>query len=80
MTKKENFQLKIYEIYFLKSLTTHFDNIFNLLIKKEEMFLSYVKFKNMYVVDLSNSQIIFDMLSLRVNIILIIFFYYFYLL
>lgn len=64
-SKSEFFQLKIYEIYFIKHITSHFTRIFKYLIRKEEMYLSYIKFKNMYVVDLSNGEIIFDMLQLR---------------
>jgi hypothetical protein len=64
-SKTEFFQLKIYELYFSKNITTHFERIFKFLIKKEEMYLSYIKFKNMYVIDLSSDHIIFDMLALR---------------
>jgi hypothetical protein len=65
--KKENRQLKVFELYFVKSLTYHFIKIFDILICKEEMFLSQIKFKNMYVVDLSTNNILFDMVSIRVK-------------
>lgn len=52
-------------MYFVKHITLHFERVFQFLIRKEEMYLSYIKFKNMYVVDLSTQEIIFDMLSLR---------------
>jgi hypothetical protein len=35
-------------------------------MKKEEMYLSYIKFKNFLVVDLSTGNIIFDMMNVRV--------------
>lgn len=65
-TKNDIFQLKIYETYFIKHITLHFDRVFKLLIKNEEMYLSYIKFKNMYLLDLSNNEIIFDLLASRV--------------
>lgn len=64
-SRSEFFQLKIYELYFVKHITFHFERIFKFLIKKEEMYLSYIKFKNMYVVDLSTGAVIFDILALR---------------
>jgi len=65
-TKNDIFQLKIYETYFIKHITLHFDRVFNILIKNEEMFLSYIKFKNMYIVDLSTNEILMDLLACRV--------------
>jgi hypothetical protein len=69
--KNEYFQLKVYELFFIKHITLHFDKVFKYVIKKEEIFLSNIKFKNMYVIDLSTNMIIFDLLSLRVTIFLI---------
>lgn len=67
ISRKENYQLKIYELYFVKSVSMHFEKLFKVLIKEEEMHLSYIKFKNMYVIDMSTSDIIFDLLSVRVT-------------
>jgi hypothetical protein len=64
-SRSEFFQLKIYELYFVKHITNHFDRVFKFLVNKEEMYLSYIKFKNMYVVDLSTGEILFDILSIR---------------
>lgn len=64
-SRSEFFQLKIYELYFVKHITNHFDRVFKFLVNKEEMYLSYIKFKNMYVLDLSSGEIIFDILALR---------------
>lgn len=66
-TKNDIFQLKIYETYFIKHITLHFDRVFKVLIKNEEMYLSYIKFKNMYMIDLSSETIIFDLLACRVK-------------
>jgi len=38
-----------------------------MLTKKEEIYLSYIEFKNMYVVDLSTDKVIFDLMSFTVN-------------
>ena len=65
-TKNDIFQLKIYETYFIKHITLHFDRVFKVLIKNEEMYLSYIKFKNMYIIDLSSNTVIFDLLACRV--------------
>jgi len=66
-TKNDIFQLKIFETYFIKHITLHFDRIFKILIKKEEMYLSYIKFKNMYIIELSSDTILFDLLACRVK-------------
>lgn len=58
----------MFETYFVKSLTLHYIKIFDIIIKKEEMFLSQIKFKNMYVIDLSSNELLFDMVSMRVNL------------
>jgi hypothetical protein len=63
----EYLQLKIYETFFIQPISTHFENVFKLLIKKEEISLSYIKFKNMYVVDLSNQDVLFDLNSFKVK-------------
>ena len=47
-------------------LTLHFESVLKTLLKKEEMYLSYIKFKNFYVVDLQTNEIICD-ISLRVK-------------
>jgi hypothetical protein len=65
-TKNEYFQLKVYELYFIKHITNHFERVYKFIVKKEEIFLSNIKFKNMYVIDLSTNDIIFDILSFRV--------------
>ncbi len=67
-TKNDIFQLKIFETYFIKHITLHFDRVFKVLIKNEEMYLSYIKFKNMYMIDLSSNTLIFDLLACRVII------------
>lgn len=64
-TKREFFQLKIYETYFVKHLTNHFTRIFKFIMKKEEIYLSNIKFKNMYVIDMTTEERLFDMLGTR---------------
>ncbi len=37
-----------------------------MIMKKEEMFLSNIKFKNFYVIDLETEDVLFDMQDLNV--------------
>jgi hypothetical protein len=37
-----------------------------ILVKEEEMYLSAIKFKNFYIVDLNTDEILFDMKGVRV--------------
>ena len=59
------FEFMIYEIFFLRYIGIHFKKIFDFLFKPEEMFLSYIKFKNMYLVDVSTGTILIDWLKLK---------------
>lgn len=59
------FEFMIYEIFFLRFIGLHFKKIFNYLFKPEEMLLSYIKFKNMYLVDVSTGRILIDWLKLK---------------
>ncbi len=63
----EYLQLKIYEKFFIFPISTHFENIFKVLIRKEEISLSYIKFRNMYMVDLFSQEILFDLNSFKVR-------------
>jgi hypothetical protein len=67
--KNEYFQLRVYDLFFIKHITSHFERVFQYIIKKEEIYLSNIKFKNMYIIDLSTNMIIFDLLCMRVKII-----------
>jgi len=62
----EYLQLKIYEHFFIQPISSHFENTFKSLIKKEEISLSFIKVKNMFVVDISNQNILFDLNSFKV--------------
>jgi hypothetical protein len=66
--KNEYFQLRVYELFFARHIISHFDRVFQYIVRKEEIYLSNIKFKNMYVIDLSTNLIIFDLLSIRVKI------------
>ena len=59
------FEFMIYEMFFLRFIGLHFKKIFDYLFKPEEMFLSYIKFKNMYLVDVSTGTILIDWLKLK---------------
>ena len=53
-------EIKIYENYFLKYLLLHFNKVFDLISHREELFLSNIKLKNVYYIDLEKQEIIFD--------------------
>ena len=59
------FEFMIYEMFFLRYIGLHFKKIFDFLFKPEEMFLSYIKFKNLYVVDVSTGNVLIDWLKLK---------------
>ena len=65
-SKIEFIQIKLFEVYFIRVLTNHFDKVAKLIIKKEEMYLSTIKFKNMYVLEILTNEILFDLMALRV--------------
>ncbi len=48
-------------------LTHHFEKIIKILMRKEEMYLTYIKFKNFYLMDINTGEILCDMMSLRVK-------------
>ena len=52
-------------MFFLRYIGLHFKKIFDFLFKPEEMFLSYIKFKNLYVVDVSTGNVLIDWLKLK---------------
>lgn len=64
-TKQDIFNLKLFELFFLKPLYGHFKSVLNQIIKSEEMNLSNIKFKNLYIIDLNTDNIIFDLLRSR---------------
>lgn len=50
-------------------ITLHFEKVMKQLMKKEEMYLSYIKFKNFFLVDLNTGELLFDMQGVRVYIV-----------
>jgi hypothetical protein len=63
--KNDILNIQLFEIFFLKPLINHFESIFTEILKSEEMNLTYAKFKNLYLIDLSNENIIFDYLQAK---------------
>ncbi len=53
-------------MYLAVPITSHFEKIIRMIMKKEEMFLSNIKFKNFYVIDLETEDLLFDMQDLNV--------------
>ncbi len=68
MLGKENndiLELLIFEYYFLKPLILHFSKVFNEIFKKEDINLKQTKFRNLYLLDVSNMSIILDMCKVQ---------------
>lgn len=59
------FEFLIYEMFFLKYIGVHFKKIFDNLFEPEEMYLSYFKFKNMYIVEIPTFKILLDWLKIK---------------
>ena len=63
-TIKENndiLEILIFENIFLKALIMHFTKVFYEIFKKEDLNLKQTKLKNLYIVDMNNSEVILDM-------------------
>ena len=54
-------ELLIYDRYFLKYCILHFEKVLTLLTKREDIDLAYTKFINLYMIDISTDEIIFDL-------------------
>lgn len=54
-------ELLIYDRYFLKYCILHFEKVLTLLTKREDIDLTYTKFINLYMIDISTDEIIFDL-------------------
>ena len=54
-------ELSIYDKYFLKYCILHFEKVFQFLIKREDIDLTYTKFLNLYIIDINSDQLLFDL-------------------
>ena len=54
-------EILIFENIFLKALVIHFIKVFYEIFKKEDLNLKQTKLKNLYIVDMNNSEVILDM-------------------
>jgi hypothetical protein len=63
--KNELIHFKIFELFFIKYIIRHFNSIFDFIVKKEQVYVTDFKFKNIYAVELETNQIIFDLSSIR---------------
>ena len=58
-------EILIFENIFLKTLIVHFTKVFYEIFKKEDLNLKQTKLKNLYMVDISTSEVILDMVKLQ---------------
>ena len=54
-------EISIYDQYFLIYCIIHFKKVINLLLKREDIDLAYTKFLNLYIIDISSDQLLFDL-------------------
>ena len=54
-------EILIFDNIFLKTLIVHYQNVFYQVFKKEDLNLKHTKLKNLYIVDLNNTNILIDM-------------------
>ena len=54
-------ELSIYDKYFLKYCILHFEKVFQFLIKREDIDLTYTKFLNLYIIDINSDQLLLDL-------------------
>ena len=54
-------ELLIYDRYFLKYCILHFEKVLELLTQRENIDLTYTKFINLYIIDISTDKIILDL-------------------
>ena len=60
-----NYHKLLILIIFLKALIIHFTKVFYEIFKKEDLNLKQTKLKNLYMVDISSSEVILDMVKLQ---------------
>jgi hypothetical protein len=54
-------EISIYDQYFLIYCIIHFKKVINILLKREDIDLAYTKFLNLYIIDISSNQLLFDL-------------------
>ena len=61
VTKIDFLEIALYEKYFLKSCILHFEKVFNFLTRKEDINLTFTKFLDLYIIDISSELLLFDL-------------------
>ena len=61
VSRMDFLELSIYDNYFLKSCIIHFENVFNILTKREDINLTFTKFLNLYIIDISSENLLLDL-------------------
>ena len=61
VSRMDFLELSIYDNYFLKSCIIHFENVFNILTKREDINLTFTKFLDLYIIDISSENLLFDL-------------------
>ena len=61
VSRMDFLELSIYDDYFLKSCIIHFENVFNILTKRDDINLTFTKFLDLYIIDISSENLLFDL-------------------
>lgn len=61
ITNIDCLEISIYDKYFLKYCIIHFETVFDILTKREDIDLTYTKFINLYIIDINSEQLLFDL-------------------
>ena len=61
INKIDFLEISIFDKYFLKSCILHFEKVFNILTKKEDINLTFTKFLDLYIIDISSDILLLDL-------------------
>ena len=67
LTIMDVLEILIFQQYFLKYCIIHFENVFSVLTKKEDINLTFTKFLDLYIIDISSDTLLFDLNEITKN-------------
>ena len=61
ISKVDFLEIFLYDKFFLKYCILHFEKVFDYITKKEELNLTFTKFLDLYIIDISSENLLFDL-------------------
>ena len=61
ISKVDFLEIFLYDKFFLKYSILHFEKVFDYITKKEELNLTFTKFLDLYIIDISSENLLFDL-------------------